>query len=110
MSATLKVKLNTRSDHKDITGWVGDRLKISVIAPPVDNRANEEMCAVLIDKLKLPSNTTIEIIIGKKESLKTLKVWNTTNAFLLARIKKYTGELPESMRNDEAEEDGEEAA
>ena len=52
----LAVKLQSRANKTEISGPLGDELKIKVTAPPVDAAANEALVAFLADQLDCPRN------------------------------------------------------
>jgi len=58
--ATFAVKVHPRAKKNAITGEVGDALKLSLTAPPVDGRANEACVDFFAKLLKVPrSSVTI---------------------------------------------------
>ena len=50
-SARLALKVVPGSSRDQIVGWLGDALKIKVMAPPEKGRANEAVVAILADRL-----------------------------------------------------------
>jgi len=53
-SCTLAIKAIPNAPRNEVVGWLGDVLKIKVHAPPVEGRANDELCAFLAAELALP--------------------------------------------------------
>lgn len=53
-SCTLAIKAVPNAPRSEVTGWLGDALKIKIHAPPVEGRANEALCVFLADTLDLP--------------------------------------------------------
>src|SRR5690606_13091128 len=47
MLAKLSVKVVPRASRDEIVGWLGDRLKVKIAAPPQDGRANAALEAFL---------------------------------------------------------------
>lgn len=67
----VKVVPGSRSDA--IVGWLGDRLKIKVAAPPEDGKANAAVCRVLAESLGIkPARVTL--IGGASNAEKTLRI------------------------------------
>src|ERR1700726_3759666 len=57
---TFAVKVHPRAKKNAITGELGDALKLSVTAPPVDRKANEACIGFFAKLLKVPrSSVTI---------------------------------------------------
>ena len=52
--ARLSVKVVPRASRDEIVGWLGDRLKVKIAAPPTDGRANDALEAFLAARLGLP--------------------------------------------------------
>lgn len=69
----LKVKVTANSHRPGIVGLNGSVLHVRVAAPPVDGRANAEVCATVAELLKL-SRSQVEIKTGHSAKLKTLLV------------------------------------
>jgi hypothetical protein len=59
-SATFTVKIHPRGKKNAITGEVGDALKLSLTAPPIDGKANAACIEFFANLLKVPrSSVTI---------------------------------------------------
>jgi len=59
-AVTFAVKVHPRAKKNAITGELGDALKISLTAPPLEGRANQACIEFLAKLLKLPrSSVTI---------------------------------------------------
>ena len=58
--ATVAVRAVPGASRASVVGLHGDELRIRVCSPPVDGRANEELCAVLAEALGLrPRQVTV---------------------------------------------------
>ena len=53
-SCILAIKAVPNAPRNEVTGWVGDALKVKLRAPPVDGKANAELCRFLAGALDLP--------------------------------------------------------
>jgi uncharacterized protein (TIGR00251 family) len=62
---------------------VGDRLRVAVVAPPVDGKANEAVVRALAEALGVPRGA-VEIVRGETGRRKTVRVRGVTLAALLA--------------------------
>jgi uncharacterized protein (TIGR00251 family) len=59
-AVSFSIRVHPRAKKDAITGELGDALKISLTAPPVEGRANEACIAFLAKLLKVPrSSVTI---------------------------------------------------
>jgi uncharacterized protein (TIGR00251 family) len=47
----LEIKAVPNAPRSEVVGWLGPALKVKVHAPPVEGKANEELCAVVADIL-----------------------------------------------------------
>jgi hypothetical protein len=76
---TFAVRVQPRARRKAIVGEFGEALKISLIAPPVDGRANEACVEFLAEVLKLP-RSSVTIISGQGSRNKVVRVTGCTAA------------------------------
>ncbi|HXX95431.1 MAG TPA: DUF167 domain-containing protein, partial [Planctomycetota bacterium] len=60
----LSLKVVPKSSRDRIVGWVGDRLKVQVTAPPERGRANQAVLALLAGVLELPASR-IRLVAGE---------------------------------------------
>src|SRR5438477_4773347 len=84
---TLAVKIHPRAKRNAITGWLGDALKISLTAPPIENRANRACIEFLADLLKLP-RSSITIAAGQNSRNKLIRIYGLSAAEVEARLRK----------------------
>ncbi len=70
---TFVVKVHPRAKKDAITGEVGDALKLSLTAPPVEGRANEACIAFLAKFLNLP-RSSVTIAAGASGRRKVIRV------------------------------------
>lgn len=67
---TLAVKVHPRAKKNTITGIVGDTLKLSLTAPPIEGRANEAVVEFFAKLLRLPrASITIAAGAGSRNKL-----------------------------------------
>jgi len=81
----LKVKLQPRASKNQIGPQLGEELKISVTAPPVDAAANEALVQLLAKILKC-SRGAVEIVRGQTSRHKTLFVRGIDPAAVAASL------------------------
>lgn len=71
--ATFAVKIHPRARKNAITGELGDALKLSLTAPPVDGKANEACIEFLANVLNLP-RSSVTIASGQSSRSKVIRV------------------------------------
>lgn len=71
--ATFAVKVHPRAKKNAITGEVGDALKLSLTAPPVDGKANEACIEFSAKLLEVP-RSSVSIAAGRTGRNKVIHV------------------------------------
>jgi len=69
----LNVKVVPGSSRDQIVGWLGDALKIKVMAPPEKGRANQAVVDLLAAKLGI-STDDIEVVSGHSSPSKVIAI------------------------------------
>jgi uncharacterized protein len=67
------VKVQPRARKNAITGAVGDALKLALMAPPVEGRANDAVISFFADFFDIP-RSSVTIASGKATRLKVVRV------------------------------------
>ena len=70
---TFAVKLHPRARKNAITGELGDALKLSLTAPPVEGKANAACLEFLANLLKVP-RSSVTIASGLSSCRKVIRV------------------------------------
>lgn len=70
---TFSVKVHPRGKKNAITGVIGDALKLSLTAPPVDGKANEACIEFFANLLKVPKSS-VSIAAGLASRNKVVRV------------------------------------
>ncbi|MGB9105291.1 MAG: DUF167 domain-containing protein [Terriglobales bacterium] len=86
--ATFAVRLHPRAKKNAITGTLGDALKISLTAPPLEGRANHACIELLADLLKLP-RSSITIAAGQASRNKLIRISGVSAAGVEARLRRF---------------------
>ncbi len=87
---TFAVKVHPRAKKNAITGVVGDALKVSLTAPPVEGRANEACIEFLAGLLKVP-RASVTIVSGASVRTKVVRVAGMTAAQVEERLRAAGG-------------------
>jgi uncharacterized protein (TIGR00251 family) len=85
--ATFAVRLRPRTRKNAITGELGNALKISLTAPPIEGRANHACIEFLADLLKLP-RSSITIAAGQSSRNKLIRISGVSAAEIAARLRR----------------------
>ena len=70
---SFAVKIHPRAKQNAITGELGDALKVSLTAPPLEGRANEACIEFFANLLKVP-RSSVTIASGEKSRSKVIRV------------------------------------
>ena len=81
----LSVRVHPGAKRNAITGTHADALKISLITPPTDGRANAALITFLAERLNIP-RASIDILTGATSRSKTLRLTGITTAEAKARL------------------------
>jgi|SRR3954469_2709367 uncharacterized protein (TIGR00251 family) len=87
-SITFSVKLHPRAKKNAITGTVGDALKLSLTAPPVDGKANEACIRFFAELFGIPK-ANVSIASGATSRTKIIRVSGVAENLILAALVKY---------------------
>ena len=82
---TFSVRVRPRAKKTAITGEVGDSLKVSLTAPPVDGKANDACIEFFAKLLKIPK-TSVTIAAGLTSRNKTVRVVGLSGDELQRRL------------------------
>ncbi|MGA9354139.1 MAG: DUF167 domain-containing protein [Terriglobales bacterium] len=82
---TFAVKVHPRAKKNAITGEVGDALKVSLIAPPVDGKANAACIEFFAKLLKVP-RASVSIASGETSRSKVVRVNGLSAEEVRARL------------------------
>ncbi len=82
---TVDIVVQPRASREGLGPVVGDRLRVSVNAPPVDGQANDAVVRTLAAALGVPRGA-IEILRGHTGRRKTVRVRGATLAALMAAL------------------------
>ena len=86
---SFQLKLHPRAKKNAITGALGDALKLSLTAPPVEGRANDACVEFFSRLLKVP-RSSITIASGQSSRLKVIRITGITAA-------EFRGQLPQNL-------------
>lgn len=85
----IRVKVVPGSSKTQIMGTLGEMLKIKIAAPPEKGKANKSLIAFLAKLLGLKKND-IEIVSGKTNPVKVLRISGTDPVLVKSLLIKET--------------------
>ena len=83
--ARLTVKVHPRARRSALAGRLGDAWKLSLAAPPVDGKANDECVRFFAEFARVP-RSRVRIVIGLTSRLKVVEIEGVTEAELASRL------------------------
>jgi hypothetical protein len=81
----MEIKAVPNAPRNEVVGWLGEALKVKVHAPPVEGKANRELCSFLAAELKLPKRS-VRLVQGDGSARKLVEIDGLTYEDLLARF------------------------
>ena len=81
----LKIKVVPGASRSEISGWLGDVLKVRVTAPPEKGKANKAVEVLLAQALGLPE-AALRIVSGSTAQRKTVIVEGVSGDEVLRRL------------------------
>ncbi len=85
IGATFSIKVHPRAKKDAISGVIGDALKLSLTAPPVEGKANEACIRFFADFLRVP-RSSVTIAAGESSRNKVIRISGMTAAQVLQRL------------------------
>jgi uncharacterized protein (TIGR00251 family) len=84
--ASFSVRVHPRAKQNAITGELGDALKVSLTAPPVEGKANDACIEFFAKLLKVP-RSSVTIASGLTSRNKIVRVMDLSGKELEERLK-----------------------
>jgi uncharacterized protein (TIGR00251 family) len=82
---TFAVKIHPRAKKDAISGELGEALKLSLTAPPLEGRANQACIEFLAKLLKVP-RSSVTIASGHTNRNKVIRVAGVTGQYVRERL------------------------
>jgi uncharacterized protein (TIGR00251 family) len=80
--ARIRIRVQPRASRSGIIGRLGDALKVSLMAVPVDGQANEALVALLAEQLHVRPSA-IRVVGGLRSRTKVLEITGVSAAVLM---------------------------
>ena len=88
MGATFAIRVQPRAARTAISGTVGDALKISVSAPPLDGRANVAVVEFFSEILSVP-RSAVQVVAGERSRNKMVRIVGCSGADVQRRLREH---------------------
>jgi uncharacterized protein (TIGR00251 family) len=88
LGATFPVRVHARAGRTAITGTMGDALKLSLSAPPVEGRANAALTEFFAEVFAVP-RTAVQVVTGERSRNKVIRVSGRSAAELQQRLREH---------------------
>ena len=82
---TFAIKVHPRAKKDAVSGVLGESLKLSLTAPPVEGRANEACIRFFAEFLRVP-RSSVTIAAGQSSRNKVIRVAGMTAAAVEAKL------------------------
>jgi len=69
----LDLRIQPRAARDEIVGYLGERLKVRLTAPPVDGKANERLIAFLAEVFAVPKRDVV-LLSGESSREKRVRI------------------------------------
>jgi uncharacterized protein len=86
--ATFAVKVHPRAKRNAVAGELGDALKLSLTAPPVEGKANQACVEFVAELLSVP-RSSVSIAAGESSRQKVIRVAGLSAAQVRARLERF---------------------
>ena len=73
LGATFAIRVQPRAARTAMSGTVGDALKVSLSAPPLDGRANVALVEFFSEILSVP-RSTVQVVAGERSRNKIVRI------------------------------------
>ena len=83
--ARISLKVVPGASRSEITGWLGDRLKVRVTAPAESGKANNAVRTLLASALGVPKSSVV-IIVGSASPMKILEIQSLSETEIRAKL------------------------
>jgi uncharacterized protein (TIGR00251 family) len=88
LGATFPVRVHPRAGRTAITGTVGDALKLSLSAPPLEGRANVAL-AEFFSEIFLVPRGAVQVVAGERSRNKVIRVQGRSAAELQQMMREH---------------------
>ena len=88
LGATFPVRVHPRAGRTAIVGTMGDALKLSLSAPPVEGKANVALTEFFAEVFSVP-RASVQVVAGERSRNKVIRVVGRSAAELEQRLREH---------------------
>jgi uncharacterized protein (TIGR00251 family) len=88
LGATFAIRVQPRAARTAISGTVGDALKVSVSAPPLDGRANVAVVEFFSEVLSVP-RSAVQVVAGERSRNKIIRIAGRSGAEVQRMLREH---------------------
>jgi uncharacterized protein len=88
LGGTFHVKVQPRASRTAITGMVGEALKLSLSAPPLEGRANVALVDFFAEIFSVPRGA-VQVVTGERSRNKVIRIAGRTGAELQQMLREH---------------------
>jgi uncharacterized protein len=88
MGATFSIRVQPRAARTAITGMMGEALKVSLSAPPLDGRANAAVVDFFSEILSVP-RASVQIVSGERSRNKIIRIAGWSGAEVQRKLREH---------------------
>jgi uncharacterized protein (TIGR00251 family) len=88
LGATFSIRVQPRTARTAITGTVGDALKVSLSAPPLDGRANAAVVEFFSEVLSVP-RSAVQVVAGERSRNKIVRIAGCSGAEVQRKLREH---------------------
>jgi uncharacterized protein len=88
LGATFAVRVQPRAARTAITGMMGEVVKLSLSAPPVDGRANVAVVEFFSEVFSVP-RSSVQVVTGERSRNKVIRIAGRTAAELQQMLRAH---------------------
>jgi uncharacterized protein len=88
LGATFSIRVQPRAARTAITGTMGEALKVSLSAPPLDGRANAAVVDFFSDILSVP-RASVQVVSGERSRNKIVRIAGCSGAEVQRKLREH---------------------
>ena len=88
LGATFAIRVQPRAARTAITGTVGEALKVSLSAPPLDGRANVAVVEFFSEVLSVP-RSAVQVVAGERSRNKIVRIAGCSGAEVQRMLREH---------------------
>jgi uncharacterized protein (TIGR00251 family) len=88
LGATFSIRVQPRAARTAMSGTVGDALKVSVSAPPLDGRANVAVVEFFFEVLSVP-RSAVQVVAGERSRNKIIRIAGCSGAEVQRKLREH---------------------